>query len=176
MAHVAAISPLEYSLAGIFDMRAHGAAGAVLVLCLDGLEHAAMLLLPPENAAARLNERQVAVEIDANGDLLPQRRQRLDKEPVAARLRNRAVEEEIFLDTKAALAPLGDHRIQPGQHLLNAAQALPVPITGGEGRGITLDGHPEHEAALDVGDATDRREVEGIGGRAPRHEPARTLA
>ena len=114
------LAAFEHALACVFDVSSHRFAGGGLVPGGNGFEHHAMLVLAGQYAVARLNQRQIAVQRDADDDLRMQAGQGFSKETVSGRVRNGAVKGNVFFD--AERSALLDDRVEDIERVADPAQ------------------------------------------------------
>ena len=154
-------------------MQPHGGARAGFIFRRDRFDKARMLPLPGQNAVPRLDQRQIAVKRNTHGDLGLKCGERGDEKTIAGRLGYGPMQGEVFFDAKRALL---DHPVELRQRVANPAKSLGIVIAGGQCRGFALDRDPEHETALDIGDAVEWRVLIDIVRRPPDDERTRALA
>ncbi len=152
-------SAFEDAVARSFQMAAHGRPGPLRIAVADRVEDRAVLVQHAGQARSRPHQRH-AVELHADGDVLPQGLQRRHVVVVVRRLRDGEVEGEIGVLPVPMRARRVAHQLQ-GRG--DRRQGGLVPAQGGVVGVIGLDRQPELVAALDVGDRLDR----GIAQRVP---------
>ena len=125
--------------------------------CLDRLQDGAVLVLDRAQPFRRAQQRQVARQGHAEGDMRLQGRLHQDLIRVVRGLGDGPVEALVGVDAELARLDAG---FELAKCRLDLCQVVLLPARGGQGGGGAFEPHPELEAALDVGDRADRHELQ----------------